>query len=169
MSPRRRRGADPKPYTQTPKSEGGAWGVRCRAACRPAGLSCGHAPRIHAIIVIGRSVLAENTWRQKLKRALTGLLPIASNREGECLQCGACCRLMVRCPFLKYDPETSPPREGEAGSGARSETVSARIGRLSERPGKTRCRIYPLRPPACRKYPRVAEEQVCFPCGYRFR
>lgn len=85
--------------------------------------------------------LAENTWWQKLKRALTGFLPIAKTREGQCHQCGACCQLMVRCPFLRYDPRTS----------------------------KARCRIYVLRPPACRKYPRVAEEQVCLPCGYRFR
>ena len=89
----------------------------------------------------GRLVLAENTWWQKLKRALTGFLPIATSREGECRQCGACCRLMIRCPFLKYDAETA----------------------------KARCRIYVLRPPACRKYPRVADEQVCLPCGYRFR
>jgi len=88
----------------------------------------------------GEEALARNTWAQKLKRALTGLLPVAPNREGECLDCGACCKLMFRCPFLAYDKKRS----------------------------KARCRIYPLRFPACRKYPRAEAEQVCSPCGYRF-
>jgi hypothetical protein len=84
--------------------------------------------------------LARNTWGQKLKRAITGFLPVAPNRVGKCLNCGACCKLMIRCPFLAYDKKTS----------------------------KARCRIYALRPPVCRKYPRVQAEQVFLPCGYRF-
>ena len=25
------------------------------------------------------------------------------NRQGECLQCATCCRLLIRCPFLSAD------------------------------------------------------------------
>jgi hypothetical protein len=84
--------------------------------------------------------MGKSTWGQKLKRAVTGFLPVAPNRTGQCRNCGACCRLMFRCPFLAYDKEKSV----------------------------SRCRIYRFRPPACRKYPRVESEQVCLPCGYRF-
>jgi len=37
-------------------------------------------------------------------RVKTSLRPsVADVREGACLQCGACCRLVHRCPFLSRD------------------------------------------------------------------
>jgi len=87
-----------------------------------------------------RWALAKNTWGQKLKRTITGFLQAAPNRRGSCLKCGACCKLMFRCPFLSYDGNSS----------------------------RAQCPVYRFRPPACRKYPRVEGEQVCFPCGYYF-
>ena len=76
----------------------------------------------------------------KVTRFCTSLvLPVDKGRTGECEACGACCEFLVRCPFLRRDAS-----------------------------GASRCRIYPVRPLQCRKYPRTAEEQVHQPCGYRF-
>lgn len=78
--------------------------------------------------------------RDKIKRFITCLLPVARNRRGTCHNCGACCRLPWPCLFLREDPE-----------------------------GRSRCTIYPVRPPNCRKYPRTAMEFVTTAtCGYRF-
>ena len=78
----------------------------------------------------------------KTRRFFTSLvLPVDKSRKGECEKCGACCKFVVECPFLKYD---------EGGSGA------------------TYCRIYSIRPLQCRKYPRSKREQIHQPCGYRF-
>ncbi len=84
------------------------------------------------------TVRDRNNFASKLKRTLTSVLPVDPHRVGECDQCGKCCVLPVPCPF--YDSEK----------------------------GEKRCSIYPVRPPQCRKYPRTAEEQIVFPCGYSF-
>ena len=81
----------------------------------------------------------KNTWGQKLKRTVTSVLPVADNRKGSCNRCGHCCMLPNRCPFLRFDHEM-----------------------------KAICMIYNFRPLNCRKYPRVEEEHIAFPCGYTF-
>lgn len=78
-----------------------------------------------------------NTWGAKLKRTLTSPLPISKDRKGSCRQCGACCMLPNRCPFLG---------EGKEGF---------------------YCKVYRIRPLVCRKYPRVESEHVTKDiCGY---
>jgi uncharacterized protein len=82
----------------------------------------------------------KNTWRAKARRTLTSVLPVSGARQGECVQCGACCQLPNVCPFLKT-------------SGT----------------GETYCAIYRLRPLNCRKYPRTEAEQITADtCGFRF-
>jgi Fe-S-cluster containining protein len=82
----------------------------------------------------------KNTWGAKLKRTVTAFLPVDKNRRGQCIRCGACCKLPNVCPFLGYDSE-----------------------------GKAICRIYNLRPLNCRKYPRTPSEHItCTTCGIRF-
>lgn len=78
--------------------------------------------------------------KDKLKRFLTSLLPVAENRRGECNRCGACCKLPFPCPFLRFDEE-----------------------------GLSACSAYLVRPPSCRKYPRTESEQLTpETCGYYF-
>lgn len=78
----------------------------------------------------------------KVKRFATSLvLPVDRRRRGKCLNCGACCRFLVDCPFLR-------PVKGSKGI--------------------YRCVVYPLRPPQCRKYPRTEQEQIHRPCGFQF-
>jgi len=78
----------------------------------------------------------------KLTRFATSLaLPVDSTRTGECNRCGACCRFLVKCPFLR------PSKDGS---------------------GSFECKAYFLRPLQCRKYPRTKKEQIHLPCGYRF-
>lgn len=78
----------------------------------------------------------------KLHRFATSLvLPVDRSRSGECLRCGACCKFLFICPFLKTV-------EGE--------------------PTSYRCSAYGIRPPQCRKYPRSSKEQIHHPCGFRF-
>ncbi len=79
--------------------------------------------------------------KHKLKRTFTSLLPIEDGRNGECNNCGACCRLPFRCIFLKTAPDK-----------------------------KEYCSIYKVRPPNCRKFPRTREEHelVKSECGYTF-
>jgi len=78
----------------------------------------------------------------KLKRFGTSLvLPVDRNREGDCKRCGACCKFLVNCPFLR------PARDD---------------------PNAYECRAYLIRPLQCRKYPRTREEQIHQPCGYYF-
>ncbi len=78
----------------------------------------------------------------KLRRFVTSLvLPVSKDRTGECSRCGACCRFLVACPFLK--------------------TI--------DNPPGFRCTAYIIRPPQCRKYPRSKKEQVHQPCGYSFK
>ncbi|HFD81378.1 MAG TPA: hypothetical protein ENK05_13445 [Gammaproteobacteria bacterium] len=79
--------------------------------------------------------------KQKLKRSLTSLLPVSPDRRGNCNDCGECCRLPNRCPFLR----------------TRSDG------------GGSHCAIYRIRPLNCRKYPRTADELITPErCGYYF-
>ena len=81
-------------------------------------------------------------FKGKVKRFATSLvLPVDKNRSGVCSNCGACCRFLVDCPFLR------PSKEN---------------------PGTFRCIVYLVRPLQCRKYPRTEQEQIHHPCGYRF-
>lgn len=78
----------------------------------------------------------------KVVRFFTSLvLPVDDTRTGECKKCGACCKFLVRCPFL---------RTSDDGTGAPT------------------CMIHPVRPLQCRKYPRTQSEQIHAPCGYAF-
>jgi hypothetical protein len=81
-----------------------------------------------------------NTWGAKAKRTLTAVLPVADSRQGQCVQCGACCSLPNACPFLRTNGT-----------------------------GEAYCFIYRLRPLNCRKYPRTESEQITADtCGFRF-
>lgn len=83
----------------------------------------------------------KNTWAAKIKRTFTSVLPVSEKRTGKCLNCGQCCRLPVRCLFLKYSKD-----------------------------GNSCCSIYPLRPLNCRKYPRTRSEHITTDtCGFAFK
>jgi len=67
-------------------------------------------------------------------------------RQGDCLRCGICCKLLFECPFLEERPD-----------------------------GKSRCRIHARRPDNCKFFPideRDLQERDSvdgrLPCGYRF-
>lgn len=76
----------------------------------------------------------------KFIRLMTSLRPIDPNRRGACNRCGDCCKLPYPCPFLRFDEE-----------------------------GLSRCAVYRFRPPSCRKYPRVAAENLTpQTCGFSF-
>jgi len=78
----------------------------------------------------------------KVRRFATSLLlPVDKSRTGECLRCGACCKFLVRCPFLRQS---------------------------DGKPDTLRCTAYAIRPPQCRKYPRCRDEQIHLPCGFKF-
>ena len=81
-----------------------------------------------------------NTWAAKAKRTITAILPVAENRRGQCVNCGACCKLPNVCPFIKAGED-----------------------------GKEFCSIYAIRPYNCRKYPRTESESVTQgTCGFTF-
>jgi len=81
-----------------------------------------------------------NTWLAKTKRTFTSVLPVSERRKGQCVNCGACCKLPNDCPFLKPSPD-----------------------------GKIFCSVYSFRPFNCRKYPRTESEFITQDtCGYRF-
>ncbi len=68
-----------------------------------------------------------------------------ARRRGECLRCGACCRLGFRCVWLRRNGST------------------------------TECRFHDLRPPNCRLFPiderDLADRDLILPhrpCGYSF-
>jgi Fe-S-cluster containining protein len=78
----------------------------------------------------------------KIKRAATSfVLPVDVNRAGECKGCGACCMFVYKCPFLRFENHNSH---------------------------RAICTIYEFRPPMCRKYPRIRDEQARQQCGYYF-
>ncbi|MFC1501509.1 hypothetical protein ACFL58_03575 [Elusimicrobiota bacterium] len=60
-------------------------------------------------------------------------------RRGECLRCGRCCRIVVKCPFLKIDENQ-----------------------------KSSCRIHFVRPYHCRNYPFDLADSEIEGCGYYF-
>jgi hypothetical protein len=70
-----------------------------------------------------------------------------ARREGACVRCGVCCRLLFRCPCLETLPD-----------------------------GVASCRIHAKRPRNCRIFP-VSESCIRdrdslapgIPCGYRFK
>ncbi|MHC4708695.1 MAG: hypothetical protein ACYS8I_16630 [Planctomycetota bacterium] len=81
-----------------------------------------------------------NTWLAKAKRTFTSVLPVSKKRQGQCISCGACCKLPNVCRFLRYAPD-----------------------------GKSYCTVYAFRPLNCRKYPRTEAEFVTEQtCGHRF-
>ncbi len=81
-----------------------------------------------------------NTWAAKAKRTATAILPVAENRRGQCVNCGACCKLPNACPFIKAGAD-----------------------------GKEFCSVYTIRPINCRKYPRTESESVTQDtCGFTF-
>lgn len=82
--------------------------------------------------------------RHKIRRTFTSVLPVAKNRVGECNNCGECCMLPFKCSFLGF-------KYVEGG----------------EKP-QAYCRIYPIRPLNCRKYPRSEKEQICQSCTFEF-
>ena len=82
----------------------------------------------------------KNNWPAKIKRTTTSILPISKKRKGRCLNCGTCCKLPKKCPFLMRDDQ-----------------------------GKSFCKIYKARPLNCRKYPRNEKEFITSDfCGYTF-
>jgi len=78
--------------------------------------------------------------KAKAKRTLTSVLPVAKTRTGQCMGCGACCKLPNPCFFLKTGED-----------------------------GRSFCAIYTVRPLNCRKYPRTESECLTSDtCGFRF-
>lgn len=87
--------------------------------------------------------MANGPFGGKVRRFATSLvLLVDANRIGECNRCGACCRFLFKCPFLKASEDD---------------------------PNSFSCRAYIIRPPQCRKYPRSKSEQIHQPCGYLFK
>jgi uncharacterized protein len=70
---------------------------------------------------------------------------LLARRRGECTRCGACCKILLRCPFLIEKPENPA---GEIYS----------------------CKIYGSRFGQCRLYPIVPKDllEVEEDCGYTF-
>ena len=82
----------------------------------------------------------KNNWWGRFIRCFTAFLPRDKSRVGECLRCGACCKLPNVCPFLRYDENN-----------------------------KSRCSIYLIRPMNCRIYPRNENEHLTKDtCGFKF-
>lgn len=79
----------------------------------------------------------------KSKRFITSMfLSVDKNRQGECIDCGECCKLPNICPFLRYNKKEK----------------------------SSYCLIYKIRPLVCRKYPRTESEHLTKKtCGYRFK
>jgi len=67
--------------------------------------------------------------------------PLLARRKGECNRCGACCKILFRCPFLGTDAE-----------------------------GQYTCRIYDKRFAQCRLFPLHAEDlrELGEECSYAF-
>jgi len=67
--------------------------------------------------------------------------PLLARRKGECNRCGACCKILFRCPFLGTDAE-----------------------------GQYTCRIYDKRFAQCRLFPLHAEDlrELGEQCSYTF-
>jgi Fe-S-cluster containining protein len=90
--------------------------------------------------VLEEKQVRRNTWAAKIRRTITAFLPVDKTRKGQCIRCGACCKLPNVCPWLRYDAEE-----------------------------KAICLIYPIRPLNCRKYPRTPAEHLTKDvCGLYF-
>jgi len=84
--------------------------------------------------------------RGKVRRAVVGTMlseedrdGIAGARQGECNRCGACCKILFRCPFLVEDE------------------------------GVFTCSVYDHRPPSCRLFPMVpADLREVDRCAFSF-
>ena len=78
---------------------------------------------------IQASILRENTDE------------LLAQRKGECNRCGACCKILFKCPFLAEETE-----------------------------GQFRCRIYEYRFSQCRLFPLHAEDlgELAGQCSYTF-
>ncbi len=84
--------------------------------------------------------VSKNTWRAKIIRTFTSVLPVSNKRQGNCKNCGACCRLPTPCAFLKISKD-----------------------------GSSFCCVYKFRPPNCRVYPRTDGEFLTRDtCGHKF-
>ncbi len=88
-------------------------------------------------------LIMRNNFKSKFYRFLMAFFPVAEDRRGECLNCGACCQLPVKCFFLKFEPD-----------GKSYCSLRRKIGFNSLQ---------------CRKYPRTKKEWLTpGKCGYRF-
>lgn len=67
-------------------------------------------------------------------------------RQGKCTRCGACCRLLFHCPFLKTLPDGNT-------------ACAIRVKRPAN------CRIFPINAKDLRDRDTLAPEH---PCGFRF-
>jgi hypothetical protein len=84
--------------------------------------------------------------RGKVRRAVVGTMlseedraGVAGARRGECNRCGACCKILFKCPFLVADK------------------------------GMFTCRVYDHRPPSCRLFPMVpADLREVERCAFSF-
>src|SRR4249919_3338846 len=67
--------------------------------------------------------------------------PLPAKRQGDCNRCGACCKILFRCPFLGTDAE-----------------------------GQYTCRIYDKRFAQCRLFPLHAQDlaELGGECSYSF-
>jgi Fe-S-cluster containining protein len=68
-------------------------------------------------------------YYHKLRQLVVYLKRRDKNRSGECRRCGACCRFMADCIFLKFDDQ-----------------------------GRSECGIQKIKPYTCSKYPLKAKE-----------
>ncbi len=103
---------------------------------------------------IGRQVRKSwvHGWGKVRRFCLAALRPglvkeHAVRREGECARCGACCRLVYKCPALFFDAE-----------------------------GGAACRYHQVRPMNCRVFPiderDIADRDLVMPdrsCGFSFK
>ena len=67
--------------------------------------------------------------------------PLLAKRRGDCNRCGACCKILFQCPFLRTDAD-----------------------------GQYTCRIYGIRSAQCRLFPLHARDlrELTEPCSYTF-
>ena len=76
----------------------------------------------------------------KIRQLVVYLKPRDKSRSGECRRCGACCRFMADCIFLRWDEQ-----------------------------GLSVCGIQRFKPYTCSKYPLNRKEHHTSDfCGYRF-
>ena len=70
---------------------------------------------------------------------------LLAKRHGECTRCGACCKILFKCPFLIED-------------------TSKEAGQIYS------CSIYGKYPNQCQLYPLAPKdlEEIEEPCGYTF-